>query len=87
MTIIEDEATTDEAEIDYDPIRDMTPQGAIQQDIWDLCQERADWAERDDPNGVRPWLNARLACLEQAQRDLDELREIKKALAVLKGVL
>ncbi len=75
------------AEPEIDLIRDMTPSAAIQQAIFDLCYQRRDWQDKDDPNGVRPWIDARLKNLEQAQRDLSELREIKKALAVLKAAI
>lgn len=70
---------------DYDAIRDMTPASAIQHAIFGLCGKRADWAERDDPSGVLRWIEAQLANLERAQRELEELREIKKALAILKS--
>ena len=62
---------------------DMTPSGAILRAIYDLRHELDAWKERDDPHGVRPDIAARIASLEQAQRELAELREIKKALAVL----
>jgi hypothetical protein len=70
-----------------DELPKMTPSGAIQIAIFDLCQKRGEWGQRDDPNGVLPWIIERIACLEQAQRELTELREIKQALAVLKGML
>lgn len=66
---------------------EMTPHDAIQCAIFDLCRERADWKERDDPNGVLPWIVARLNNLARAQLQLDELRKIKAALAVLKEVV
>lgn len=62
----------------------VTPDSAIQSAIFDLCHVRRVWQNQDDPSGVLPWIEERLAGLEQAQRDLAELRKIKAALAVLK---
>jgi len=65
----------------------MNPHNAVDAAIADLCHERRAWRGKDDEHGVLPWIEVRIAALEQAQRELTELREIKQALAVLKGVL
>jgi len=65
----------------------MTPHGAIQCAIFDLVHERRRWQGKEDESGVLPWIEERIANLEQAQRDLAELRKIKAALAVLKDVI
>ncbi len=73
--------TEDREETDDMP--PMTPSSAIQCAIFDLCHELLRWQDKKDDSGVLPWIKERIANLEQAQRDLAELREIKKALKVL----
>jgi hypothetical protein len=81
------ERTTEKPEglTDADP--QMTPHAAIQHAIWELCRARADWKNADDPNNVLEWIEARIDCLTEAQRQLEELRKVKAALAVLKDAL
>jgi hypothetical protein len=56
---------------------------AIQQSIYDLCHQRDIWKFRGDPNALKG-IEARIERLYEAQRELAELRDIKKALKVLK---
>ncbi len=65
---------------------EMTPHAAIQHAIWELIERRAEWQKRDDPNGVLEWIESRIECLSEAQRQLEEFREVKRALSILKGV-
>jgi hypothetical protein len=77
----------DGTEEETDAMPPMTPANAIECAIFELRERRAWWQSRADEDGVLPWIVERIACLEQAQRELAELREIKKALAVLRGVI
>lgn len=65
----------------------VTPLVAIQCAIFDLLRERVEWQDRPDPNNVLEWIEARIENLYQAQRELAELRQLKAALAVLRGAI
>jgi hypothetical protein len=63
----------------------VTPSGAIQQAIFDYQRDIRNWKDTPDPENVVPYLKAMVFHLNQAQHDLEELRELKRALAVLKA--
>lgn len=67
----------------------VTPESAIQSQIFALIRERQGIARSQDPDDLRvvESIGKEIAALEQAQIQLSELRQIKAALAVLKGVV
>ncbi len=63
----------------------MTSYGAIQHVIFEYQREIRDRKSAPDPERVVPCLESLVFYLKQAQRDLEELRELKRALAALKS--
>jgi hypothetical protein len=66
----------------------VTPESAIQSQIFFLMSRRDDIAEKNRPedSAVLEHISKMITALEQAQQQLAELRCIKQALAVLVAV-
>jgi hypothetical protein len=83
--LVTEHYAADREETDAPP--PMTPANAIACAICELRERRAWWQRRADEDGVLPWLTERIACLEQAQRELEVYAKVKAALKVLRDVI
>jgi hypothetical protein len=78
---------TEEEPEETDAMPPMTTASAIRDTIFWLRWDLRDWGQRPDPNGVLPHINELIACLEQAQRELEAYAKVKQALKVLRDVI
>ena len=85
---MQDDTTTEEQADQADVPLKQTPESAIQSQIFFLCRRRYELEQEDAPEraNVLEYTRDMIAALTLAQQQLAELREIKRALAVLRGV-